>query len=76
RNAGLRLTFMTKRMNRPMEDTRFADASYDDVLHTKEKEFPEKMDVVIGTVDFAERRVFASVGLLGKYVKDVYFTQH
>ncbi len=42
RNAGLRLTFMTKRMNRPMEDTRFAVASYDDVLHTKEKEFPEK----------------------------------
>ena len=38
RNAGLRLTFMTKRMNRPMEeDTRFAVASYDDVLHTKEK---------------------------------------
>src|SRR5699024_8717753 len=56
RNAGLRLTFMTKRMNRPMEDTRFAVASYDDVLHTKEKEFPEKMDEVIGTVDFADRR--------------------
>lgn len=76
RNAGLRLTFMTKRMNRPMEDTRFAVASYDDVLHTKEKEFPEKMDEVIGTVDFADRRDFASVGLLGKYDKDVYFTQH
>lgn len=76
RNAGLRLTFMTKRMNKPMEDTRFAVASYDDVLHTKEKEFPEKMDEVIGTVDFADRRDFASVGLLGKYDKDVYFTQH
>lgn len=76
RNAGLRLTFMTKRMNRPMEDTRFAVASYEDVLHTKEKEFPEKMDEVIGTVDFADRRDFASCGLLGKYQKEVYFTQH
>lgn len=76
RNTGLRLTFMTKRMNRPMEDTRFAVASYDDVLHTKEKEFTEKMDEVIGTVDFADRRDFASVGLLGKYDKDVYFKQH
>ena len=76
RNAGLRLTFMTKRMNKPMEDTRFAVASYEDVLHTKEKEFPEKMEEVIGTVDFADRRDFASVGLLGKYDKDVYFTQH
>ena len=34
------------------------------------------MDEVIGTVDFADRRDFASVGLLGKYDKDVYFTQH
>ncbi|HFU4546381.1 TPA: terminase TerL endonuclease subunit [Enterococcus faecium] len=76
RRPSLRLTFMTKRMNCPMEDTRFAVASYDDVLHTKEKEFPEKMDEVIGTVDFADRRDFASVGLLGKYDKDVYFTQH
>lgn len=76
RRPSLRLTFMTKRMNCPMEDTRFAVATYEDVLHTKEKEFPEKMDEVIGTVDFADRRDFASVGLLGKYGKDVYFKQH
>jgi phage terminase large subunit-like protein len=76
RRPSLRLTFMTKRMNCPMEDTRFAVASYEDVLHTKEKEFPEQMDEVIGTVDFADRRDFASCGLLGKYDKDVYFTQH
>lgn len=76
RNAGLRLTFMTKRMNKPMEDTRFAVATYEDVLHTKEKEFPEQLDEVIGTLDFADRRDFASVGLLGKYTNDVYFKQH
>lgn len=75
RNAGLRLTFMTKRMNKPMDDTRFAVATYEDVLHTKEKEFPENMEEVIGTVDFADRRDFASVGLLGKYKNDVYFKQ-
>ncbi len=42
RNAGLRLTFMTKRMNRPMEDTRFAVASYDDVCIRKKKNFLKK----------------------------------
>lgn len=76
RRPSLRLTFMTKRMNCPMEDSRFAVASYEDVLHTKEKEFPEQLDEVIGTLDFADRRDFASVGLLGKYVNDVYFKQH
>ena len=76
RRPSLRLTFMTKRMNCPMEDTRFAVASYEDVLHTKEKEFPEQLEEVIGTLDFADRRDFASVGLLGKYTTDVYFKQH
>lgn len=75
RNPGMRLTFMTKRMNKPMDDTRFAVATYEDVLHTKEKEFPEKMYEVIGTVDFADRRDFASVGLLGKYGNEVHFMQ-
>lgn len=76
RSAQVRLTFMTKRMNRPMEDTRFAVASYEDVLHTREKEMPDQMDEVIGTLDFADRRDFASVGLLGKYGGDTYFKQH
>lgn len=76
RRPSLRLTFMTKRMNCPMEDSRFAVASYEDVLHTKEKEFPEQLEEVIGTLDFADRRDFASVGLLGKYDNDVYFNQH
>jgi len=76
RRPSLRLTFMTKRMNCPMEDTRFAVASYEDVLHTKEKEFPNDLDEVIGTLDFADRRDFASVGLLGKKSNDVFFKQH
>lgn len=76
RRPSLRITFMTKRMNSPLEDTRFAVASYEDVLHTREKEFPEKMDEVIGTLDFADRRDFASVGLLGKYGGDTFFKQH
>lgn len=75
RSSQVRMTFMTKRMNRPLEDTRFAVASYEDILHTKQKEMPEKMEEVIGTVDFADVRDFASVGLLGKYSGDVYFKQ-
>lgn len=75
RRPSLRITFMTKRMNSPLEDTRFAVASYEDILHTKQKEMPEKMEEVIGTVDFADVRDFASVGLLGKYSGDVYFKQ-
>lgn len=41
-SAAIRMEFMTKRMNRPVEDTRLAVASYEDRLATNQK-VPESM---------------------------------
>lgn len=76
RNAELRMEFMTKRMNRPLKDTRFALAEYQDVLKTQEENFPKGIDEVIGGVDYAEIRDFCSVGILAKKNGKTYWKQH
>lgn len=76
RNASLRIEFMTKRMNSPMEDTRFQVASYDDLLHTQEEPFPDGPLEAVGGLDFADVRDFCSVGFLSRYEGKVFWKQH
>jgi phage terminase large subunit-like protein len=71
------IEFMTKRMNSPVEDTRFEVASYEDRLATNQHIPPQLkgMDAV-GGLDFADIRDFCSVGVLLKYKGKRYWLQH
>lgn len=76
RNAAIRIEFMTKRMNSPVEDTRKAVATYDDILAT-EQPMPDFSGFeCIGSVDFAQIRDFCSVGALFKHEGKRYFKHH
>lgn len=76
-NSAMRIEFMTKRMNCPVEDTRKVVATYEDVLATN-KPLPNKLKGIsaVGGVDFADVRDFCSVGLLFKHEKKRYWIQH
>lgn len=76
-NSQMRIEFMTKRMNSPIEDVRKVVATYEDILAT-DKHLPETMKgiTVIGGVDFADVRDFCSVGLLFKHEGKRYWIQH
>lgn len=76
-NSALRIEFMTKRMNRPVEDVRKVVATYEDILATN-KPIPTDLKGItaIGGVDFADVRDFCSVGLLFKKDGKRYWIQH
>lgn len=76
-NSALRIEFMTKRMNSPVEDVRKVVATYEDVLETNQP-MPDNVKGLsaIGGVDFADVRDFCSVGLLFKSGGKRYFLQH
>lgn len=77
RSAPLKIEFMTKRMNSPIEDTRFEVASYEDRLATNQPIPPQLKGMdAIGGVDFADVRDFCSVGTLAKYKGKRYWLQH
>jgi phage terminase large subunit-like protein len=77
RRAEVRIEFMTKRMNSPIEDTRFEVASYEDRLATNQPIPPQLKGMdAIGGVDFADVRDFCSVGVLLKYKGKRYWLQH
>jgi len=77
RKPSVRMTFMTKRMNSPMEDTRFEVASYEDRLATNQPVPPQLKGMdAIGGADFADVRDFCSVGVLIKYKGKRYWLQH
>ncbi|TWW13163.1 terminase [Dellaglioa algida] len=76
RNSALRIEFMTKRMNSPIEDTRFALADYEDVLKTQNEDLPDDLSECIGGIDYAEIRDFCSVGLFFKNNGKTYWKQH
>ncbi|MGN4717889.1 terminase TerL endonuclease subunit [Bacillus cereus group sp. MYBK226-2] len=77
RNSALRIEFMTKRMNLPVEDTRKEVATYEERLAT-EQPFPENVQGIecIGAVDFAQIRDFCSVGIYFKKDGKRYWMQH
>lgn len=76
-NSALRIEFMTKRMNSPIEDVRSVVATYEDILATNQ---PLPKDVkgidAVGGVDFADVRDFCSVGLLFKQDGKRYWKHH
>ncbi|WP_438285273.1 terminase TerL endonuclease subunit [Bacillus cereus] len=77
KNIPMRVEFMTKRMNRPVADSRREVATYEDRLATNQP-FPDNlkgMDAV-GGIDFADVRDFCSVGLLFKHDGKRYWMQH
>jgi phage terminase large subunit-like protein len=77
RNVAIRIEFMTKRMNSPLEDVRREVATYKDRLAT-DQPLPDNMQglYAIGGVDFADVRDFCSVGLLFKANGKRYWIQH
>lgn len=76
RSVPLKIEFMTKRMNCPMEDTRKEVATYEDRLATNQPMPEETGFECIGAVDFAQIRDFCSVGLLFKHDGKRYWKQH
>lgn len=75
--AEVRIEFMTKRMNCPVEDTRFEVASYEDRLATDQPVPPKlKGQEAIGGLDFADVRDFCAVGVLLKFKGKRYWLQH
>lgn len=76
-NSAMRIEFMTKRMNSPVEDVRTVVATYEDVLKT-DQPLPTDLKGIdaIGGVDFADVRDFCSVGLLFKNDGKRYWIQH
>lgn len=76
-SPALRIEFMTKRMNSPVEDTRFEVASYEDRLATNQPLPPQLAGQdAIGGLDFADIRDFCSVGTLIKFKGKRYWLQH
>jgi phage terminase large subunit-like protein len=77
RKPEIKIEFMTKRMNSPIEDTRFEVASYEDRLATNQP-VPEELVGLdaIGGLDFCDVRDFCSVGILLKYKGKRYWLQH
>lgn len=84
RNAELNIEFFAKRVNFPKQDSRFALATYDEIMATKNgmtlQEFSEQAGIneVIGCVDYADARDLASAGMLliDEEETQYYFTQH
>ncbi|MGG3808561.1 terminase TerL endonuclease subunit [Geobacillus thermodenitrificans] len=76
-NAAIRIEFMTKRMNMPVDDTRKEVATYEDRLATNQP-FPENLKGMeaIGAVDFAQIRDFCAVGVLFKHNGKRYWKHH
>lgn len=76
RNASLKVEFMTKRMNCPIQDTRFSVAEHEDLQHTKLEDIPEGFHECIGALDYAEFRDFCSVGILVRHNGKTFWKQH
>lgn len=75
-NVQMRMEFMTKRMNSPVQDTRKAVATYEDILAT-DQEFPDLSGYeCMGGLDFAEIRDFCAVGALFKHEGKRYWKHH
>lgn len=76
-NSSMRIEFLTKRMNCPVDDTRKEVATYEERLAT-DQQFPEELKgiEVIGGVDFAQIRDFCSVGVLFRKDGKRYWKQH
>ncbi|MGM9925176.1 MAG: terminase TerL endonuclease subunit [Bacillus sp. (in: firmicutes)] len=72
----MKIEFMTKRMNCPVEDTRKEVATYEDRLATEQPVPEEEGFECIGAVDFAQIRDFCSCGLLFKNNGKRYWKQH
>lgn len=76
-NAAIRIEFMTKRMNMPIDDTRKEVATYEDRLAT-DQPFPENLKGIeaIGAIDFAQIRDFCAVGVFFKHDGKRYWKHH
>ena len=76
-NAAIRIEFMTKRMNCPVDDTRKEVATYEERLATNQP-FPENMKGIeaIGGLDYAQIRDFCAVGTYFKYEGKRYWLHH
>ncbi|SFH68697.1 terminase TerL endonuclease subunit [Pisciglobus halotolerans] len=76
KNPAMKIEFLTKRLNWPLEDTSASVASWDDILATNQ-EIP-KLDGMqcVGAVDYADIRDFIGVGLLFKKDGKRYWRHH
>lgn len=66
KSKDIKMEFLTKRLNHPLEDTSYAVASWEDIMATNQ-ELPELTgELCIGGLDYADVRDFIAVGLLFK----------
>lgn len=74
----LKEKFITKRMNLAYVSKEKTVADWEDIKATADHEWPEELETkeCIGSVDYAELRDFASVGLHWKHEGKHYFRQH
>lgn len=77
-NNELKEKFITKRMNLAYVSKEKTVADWEDIKATANHEWPEELETkeCIGSVDYAELRDFASVGLHWKHKGKHYFKQH
>lgn len=76
RSADLKMEFLTKRLNWPIEDTTHAVAEWEDIVATNQ-EIPDLTGALAyGGLDYADARDWASVGLLIAHGKKRYWINH
>lgn len=76
KSKDLKMEFLTKRLNYPLEDTQHAVASWENILGTNQ-DIPDLTgEVCIGGLDYADVRDFIAVGLLFKKNNKRYWIHH
>ncbi|WP_124058453.1 terminase TerL endonuclease subunit [Vaginisenegalia massiliensis] len=76
KSKDMKIEFLTKRLNHPLEDTTYSVASWDDIIQTNQ-EIPDLTgEVCVGGLDYADVRDFIAVGLLFKKNNKRYWIHH
>lgn len=76
KSKDLKIEFLTKRLNHPLEDTTYSVASWDDIVQTNQDIPDLNGEVCVGGLDYADVRDFIAVGLLFKKNNKRYWIHH
>lgn len=76
KSKDMKIEFLTKRLNHPLEDTTYSVASWEDILQTDQAIPDLTGEVCVGGLDYADVRDFISVGLLFKKDNKRYWLHH
>lgn len=76
KSKDLKIEFLTKRLNYPLEDVTHAVASWEDILQTNQPIPDLTGELCVGGLDYADVRDFIAVGLLFKKDGKRYWIHH